>query len=252
MSWVKQIRTGLSILVIAFFVLPINVLAQTSSTSPNYRVDQTFFGSGGELDASSTNFRSKQTLGELGVGNTASTSYQAFAGFNTDAEPFIEFVVSGATIDLGVLDTAQVRTATGNFAVRAWNASGYVVQTQSDPPKNSASPKTLNTTTTPTASAPGTEQFGINLVLNSNFCGAGCNLGANPLQQPDSTFSFGTAAAGYNTANLFKYVKGDIVASSNKSTSITNYTVSYLYNINNSTPSGLYVFNHVLVATGTY
>ena len=55
-------------------------------------------------------------------------------------------------------------------------------------------------------------------------------------------------ATGYQTTNLFKYVKGDTVAFSSKSSGETDYTVSYLYNISGGTPAGNYVFNHVLVA----
>jgi hypothetical protein len=94
----------------------------------------------------------------------------------------------------------------------------------------------------------GTEQFGINLVANTNPT----TFGANPVQQPDSTFSYGAAATGYNTANLFKYVKGDVVASSSKSSGTTVYTISYLYNISPVTDAGEYRFSHVLVATATF
>lgn len=250
MSGNKKWRFLLAALALLF--LPAPVFAQTSSSSPNYRVDQTFFGSGGELNACSGSYCSKQTAGELTVGNVCSTSYCAQAGFNTTDDPFIEFVVTGNNIDLGYLDPASVKYATGTFNVRAWNSGGYVVRTESNPPVNPSGGHQLTALATAAASSPGTEQFGINVVKNTNFCGSGCDLGADPAQVPDSTFSFGQAATGYNTPNQFKYVKSDIVALSTKSTSITAYTVSYIFNINNSTPSGQYTFTHVLVATGTY
>lgn len=230
---------------------PATVMADTSS-STNYRVEQTFFGSGGELDASSASYRARQTLGELGIGNTASANYQAFAGFNTTDEPYIEVVVVSANTDIGVLDSGAVTTTTGNFYVRAWQAHGYVVQTQSDPPTNTSNGYQLATPSTPTASAPGTEQFGINLVLNDEFCGVSCDLGVDPIQDPDGTFSFGQAANNYDIGGLFKYTKGDVVAESDESTSVTVYTVSYIFNIDDTTPSGRYVFSHNLVAVGTY
>jgi len=234
----------ISIVLATLLLLPINVLAQSSS-STNYRVDQTFFGSGGELDASSTNYRARQSAGELTVGNTASTNYQAFAGFNTTDEPYLEFFVTASNIDLGYLDTATTSTATGTFSVRAWQSSGYIITTQSDPPSNGN--HTLTNLTSPTASATNTEQFGINLVDNSSP-----DVGSNLQQMPDGTFSFGQVESGYDTANLFKYVKGDTVARSTKSSSITQYTVSYIFNINNFTPAGEYTFRHTLVATATY
>lgn len=229
---------------------PSLVIAQSSST--NYKVDQSFFGTGGELDASSPNYRAKQTAGETAVGNATSPNYQIFAGFNTTDKPYLEFVVTSSNIDLGYLDPNNVKTTTGTFYVRAWLSSGYVVRTESDPPTNASGGHQLTPFATPTASLPGTEQFGINLVKNTNFCGTGCDLGADPQQSPDGTFAFGHAATGYDTSNLFKYNRGDVIAQSDSSSSVTIYTISYIFNINYQTPSGQYVLPHVIVATATY
>lgn len=223
-------------------------VAAQSSTSPNYRVDQTLFGTGSEPDLNSTNYRGSATVGDLGVGNTASPNYQAYAGFNTTDEPYLEFVVTGSNIDLGYINPTQASTANSTFYVRAWQTSGYVVRTESDPPTNNSGGYTLTPLATPSASAPGTKQFGINLVANTSPA----TFGAVPQQVPDVTFSFGAAATDYDTPNLFKHVKGDTIAGSNKSTSVTIYTVSYLFNIDEVTPAGRYTFNHVMVATATY
>lgn len=224
-----------------------SVSAQSSS-SGNYRVDQTFFGSGGETDLNSTNYSGRATAGELAIGETSSLNYRAYAGFNTTDEPYIEFVVTGDNIDLDYLDTAQAKTANGTFYVRAWQSNGYVVRTESDPPTNTFGNQQLTPLSTPTTSVPGTEQFGINLVANTSPA----TFGAAPQQVPDNSFSFGAAATGYDIANNYKYVKGDVVAQSPRSTSVTIYTLSYLFNIDEETPSGQYDFSHVLVATATY
>jgi len=221
------------------------------SSSTNYQVNEVFFGNGGELNSCSTNYCSKQSAGETGVGNTSSTNYQAQAGFNTNREEYIEFIVNSSSTNLGILSVGSAATATGTFSVKTYlSSAGYAVTNASDPPKSGSN--TLNNLTSPTASSPGSEQFGINLVANTTGCGAPVNFGANPVQVPSSTFSFGAAATGYNTCGLFKYVKGDIVASTTKSSGETDYTVSYLYNISNGTKAGLYTFNHILVATSTY
>ncbi len=225
--------------------VPITVYADTSS-STNYRVEQTFFGSGGELNACSTAYCAKQTLGELGVGETNSASYRVFAGFNTTDEPYIEFVVTAVNIDLGYLDDTQAKTANGTFYVRAWQAGGYAVRTTADPPKNATDQ--ITPLASPAASTVGTEQFGINLVANTNPA----TFGADPQQVPDNTFSFGTAATGYDTADQYKYNKGDVIAQSTASSSVTIYTLSYLFNISATTVAGGYAFNHVIVVTGTY
>jgi hypothetical protein len=127
----KQPKLSLLMALTLVFV-PLKVAAQSSS-SPNYRVDQTIFGTGGELDAQSSTYRSRQTAGELTIGQTDSANFRAFAGFNTTDEPYIEFVVTASNIDLGYLATNSVSTANGIFYVRAWQAEGYVVRTESDP-----------------------------------------------------------------------------------------------------------------------
>jgi hypothetical protein len=247
----KNRHKGLSLLSALLLVLmPVGVYAQSSS-STNYRVDQTIFSTGSQLDDCDTTalqYCAQMTAGDLTVGQTSGTAYRAFAGFNTTDEPFLEFVVTADSIDLGYLDTSAASTATGTFYVRAWQASGYAVRTASDPPTNSSgSNHQLTPLAVPTGSTPGTEQFGINLKNNATP-----DVGAEPLQVPDNTFSFGTAATGYDTADSYKYVKGDIIAQSTQSSSVTIYTISYLFNISDITPSGEYTFNHVLVATGTY
>lgn len=219
------------------------VLAQ--STSTNYMVNEFKFGIGGELDPSSASYRGQQS-GEMTVGNTASTSYQAQAGFNTTDVPYLEFVVTNASIDLGYLSLNNTKTANATFYVRAYLSSGYVVRTESNPPTNGS--YNMSGMLAAGSASPGTEQFGINLVANT----LPATFGANPTHSPDSSFGFGAAAAGYNTPNTYKYVKGDVIASSAKSSGQTNYTLSYIFNISPTTPAGQFVLSHILVATATY
>ena len=92
----KQIALAV-ILVGALLVLaPAIVLANTvpQASSSNYRVNEIFFGSGGNLRACSSTYCSKQAAGETGVGNTSSNGYQANAGFNTDRQPWLQFTVT--------------------------------------------------------------------------------------------------------------------------------------------------------------
>lgn len=227
-------------------LLPVSVMAQTSS-SPNYRVDQTFFGTGGETDMQSDNFRSRATVGELGIGELNSENFRAFAGFNTTDEPYLEFVVLGQNIDLGFLDTEEATTAQGQFYVRAWQAGGYNVRTEASPPTNTSNGHEFATPDTPTASQPGTEQFGINLAVNTDPA-----VGEGLIQQPDNTFAFGEVVSSYAQVNNFLHNPGDVIALSQESTSVTVYTISYIFNISNATPSGQYNFEQVLVATGSY
>jgi hypothetical protein len=234
---------GLALLLVAGMAPVVN--AQQAASS-NYSVNEVFMGTGGELNACSTAYCSKQTAGEMGVGNTASTSYQAQGGFNTSREPSLEFVVNTTNIDLGVLTPGVTATATATFSVKSYLSSGYIVQTVGNAPTNSS--HQMTPLATPTASNTGAEQFGINLVANTNPV----TFGANPAQSPSTEFGFGTAATDYNTTNLYKYVAGDTVAQSLKSSGQTGYTVSYIFNTTPLTPGGTYNMTHVLVATATF
>lgn len=221
-----------------------NTVPQSSST--NFRVNEVFFGSGGSLQDCSTTYCAKMSAGDTGVGNTASTNYQAQAGFNTDRQPYLEFMVNNTNQNIGTLTSTTTKTATATFSVKSYLASGYVVKHTSPGPTNGA--YVMNGLATPSASAIGTEQFGINLVANTSPA----TLGAAPSQSPDATFGFGQAASGYNTANLYKYVKDDTIAYSDRSSGTTNYTISYIFNISNLTAGGTYKLNHVLVVTSTF
>ncbi|MEO7364154.1 MAG: hypothetical protein ABIV43_01450 [Candidatus Saccharimonadales bacterium] len=244
-GWKQILKTSFGLVATISLVPAIALAAQ--STSNNYQVNEVFFGSGGELNACSTNYCSKQAAGDLAVGNTASPNYQAQAGFNTDRQPFIEFTVSNTNVDLGKLSTSTTKTATANFTIKAYLAHGYTVVNASDPPVNNGY-QMQAITTAPTAASAGTEQFGINLVSNTSPV----TFGADRTFTPDSTFSSGLVAPDYSNHDLFIYRKNDVIAYSNASSSYTNYTVSYIFNISSVTPGGTYELRHVLVATATY
>ncbi|HTE22655.1 MAG TPA: hypothetical protein VK674_06465 [Candidatus Limnocylindria bacterium] len=227
------------------------VAAQTS-TSPNYKTDEYLFSTGSERDLNSANYQGQATVGDLGIGMTESDNYRAYAGFNTTDEPYLEFVVVGSNIDLGYINTTEARTANATFYVRAWQASGYVVRTESNPPTNQSGGYQITPLPAQTVSAPGTKQFGINLVANTRSDVGYTPFGSGPQQVPDATFSFGYVAPDYNTADEFRHVKSDVIAQADESTSVTTYTVSYLFNIDEATPSGRYDFSHDMVATATY
>jgi hypothetical protein len=226
---------------------PAAITAATESSSASYGVDETFFGNGGELNACSASYCTKQTAGDTGVGNASSTNYQVQAGSNiTDRDPYIEFVVNNPNTNLGVLTTSTTATATATFRVKTYLAGGYIVISASPGPQNNG--YTMTGLSSPTGSSVGNEQFGINLRANSSPA----TFGANPAQAPDTTFGFGYATAGYDTANQYKYANGDTIAKSDSSSGETDYTISYIFNISNITPGGTYILQHNLVATSTF
>lgn len=225
--------------------------------STTYGVSRPDFSGGSTTDTTCYgSYCAAQTLGDTTTGLTSGGGFQAQTGYNVDRNPSLEFYVNSANINAGVLSTTSTATATATFSVKSYLSSGYSVISVSPPPQTGS--YTMAAPSTPTASTVGSEQFGINLVGNDVSSGqvlTSCstvNFGSNPVQVPSSSFSYGTAAANYNTCGKFMYKNGDTLASSNKSSGETDYTISYIFNISNLTPSGQYSMNQQLVAIPTF
>jgi len=231
------------------------------SCSSGYGVNEVFFGTGGALcDPSnpstsehSANYCAKTSVGELGVGNTASNNYQAQAGFNTDRVPSLTFIVNPLNVDLGTLTAGTTVTATATFSVATYLASGYQIMTESPPPQNGA--YTMQTSGSATASNSSQEQFGMNLVANTIPAAL-----AGPSNDPAcQTSGFCDLSAlsidtNYNQTNKYYYPASgsDTLLTSGASSGTTNFTVSYIFNTTNTTPGGTYTFDQILVATSTF
>ena len=243
----KQILAAalLCLLSVFGFTADVSAGAQQSS-SANYGVSEVNFGSGGDVHDCSTSYCAKTSAGELTVGNTKSSNYQAQAGFNTNREELLEVSVTAGGINLGTLSSTSVKSGSIGFSIRNYLASGYVIVLAGQAPSTVAG-HTLTAMSTADISRPGTEQFGVNLRANTSP-----TVGADPVQVPDSTFSFGAAATGYNTVNNFKFTSGDTIASSPKSSGETDYTMSVIENIASNTAAGQYAGNLNVIAVSTF
>jgi hypothetical protein len=80
-------------------------------------------------------------------------------------------------------------------------------------------------------SRPGLPQFGFNLRANSSPAG-----GSDPIGP-----GVGTPQAGYNQPNIYRFVNGDVIASTTAPDDIRQYTASYLVNVSAAQPAGIYV-----------
>lgn len=135
---------------------------------------------------------------------------------------------TGSLIDLGALDPLTPRFATSQFATATNYSGGYVVYingTTMTSGTNIIQPNTI-----PSISNPGTPQFGLNLIPNTDPVVG--NLPSGPgtsSPRPD-----------YGIPNLFKYVPGESVAFSDLPSDFDRYTVSYLVNIPEGQAPGRY------------
>lgn len=223
------------------------VIAQGSSS--NYRIDESFIGPGGNLDSASANYKTEsgqQTVGGSGGGEASSSNYSTKTGAPTTPDPALTCKVNSSSINFGALSTAVAATGTATFSVLNYTSYGYIVQIIGTPPATGAHQLTAMSSTGP--SSTGAEQFGINLVANTSPA----TFGANPVQVPDSSFSFGSVSSNYNSANNYRYVAGETIASAPKSSGETDYTISYIANVATTTPGGTYSGGQTIVCVGTY
>ena len=217
-------------------------LAETLQSN-NFKIDESSVGTSGPLNAGSLNYGITDATGDLGVGNSASSSFQIEAGSKTSPDPVLAFAVTSSTANFGSFSTSSASVATATFSVLNYTSYGYVAQIVGYPPTNGS--HTIPGMSVSGPSQPGTEQFGINLVANT----LPVSLGANP---DNGLFGFGSIKTDYATPNTYRYVSGETIAEAPKSSGITNYTISYIVNVGGLTPGGIYTSDQTLIVTGTY
>ena len=234
----------LGFVLVAYGWTPIAVAQSQQSSS--YQIEESYIGPGGTIDSSSSSYQSSATTGDIGVSESTSTTFKEQGGFNTTSEPRLSVIINTSSISFGSLSSSVASTGTSTFSVLNYTSYGYAVYTIGNPPSNGS--HTLTGINPTTASQVGTEQFGINLKANTSPV----TFGAEASQNPSSTFSNGAASSGYNTANNFRYVAGEKIAEANQSSGQTDYTISYIVNVSNSTPGGQYSGGQGLVVVATY
>lgn len=211
--------------------------------STNYILDESAIGTGNMLESSSTNFKAMDGISDLAVGNAASSNYQVEAGSKTTPDPYLAFSVTSGTIGFGTLSSSTTATATASFSVLNYTSHGYIVQLYGSDLANDS--HTIPSMNIAGPSQIGIEQFGVNLVANTSPV----SFWANP---DNGQFGFGAVETDYATANQFRFVSGDTIVHSPKSSGTTNYTISYIVNVASLTPGGKYTTGQTLIVTGTY
>lgn len=217
--------------------------------SSHYQFVESTLGEGGLTRANSANYQAIQAVGKAAVGETSGTGYQAHAGSNTTGDPALSVIINSGGGSFGAFTPTAASTATATFSVVDYTSYGYIVEIIGNPPSNGS--HTIPAMSTPGASTPGTEQFGINLVKNTNFCGVGCNVGADP-NYGQFGYTGAKPTTNYNTSGTFYYSNGDTIASSPKSSGQVTYTITYLINVKSLTPGGQYTSQQSIICIATY
>jgi hypothetical protein len=143
--------------------------------------------------------------------------------------------------DMGTLSSDTTLTAHSQMGVGTNASSGFVITVNG--PTMEAGTHTINALSTPTLSAPGNSQFGINLRENSQP-----NVGSNP----DGDYTNAVVNPHYDTSNLYMYKDGDEVASAPNVSLIRRYTVSYIVNVPPDLRAGIYNTTLTYICSGRF
>lgn len=162
---------------------------------------------------------------------------------------------TGSTANFGYFGPTFTAATSSVMAASTNAASGYVI-TVNGATLTSGS-NTIAAFTSPTAPTHGVAGFGLNVVANSGI--ASFYNGTDMVPQTGFGSAVtgpgvnGAAATGYNTADQFKFVTGNTVASSGGALSDTNtFTVSYVADVPGNQPAGTYTATMTYICTATY
>lgn len=142
---------------------------------------------------------------------------------------------------MGTLNPSNTLTATSQMAAGTNASRGYTIAVYG--PTLTASSHTIDSLSSPTPSAPGNNQFGINLRANLNP-GIG--------QDPDGAFANAVPAPNYDQPNKFTYNDGDIVASAPNVSLVRRFTVSYIVNSEPGLYPGIYTGTYTFICSGRF
>jgi len=195
-----------------------------SATNATFYVRITTFSDAAWTTAIDTGTVASSTAGQITV--TASV------------DETLTLTLASATVALGTLSTSATGTGTTGITVATNAQTGYSLAYSGA--TLTSGTNTITALSSPTTSAVNSKQFGLNLVSNSSPAVGTAVSGTGT----------GAATAGYNTANQFKFLTGDTIASASVPTNSNTYTASYIANINGSTAAGTYstVLTYIVTA----
>jgi hypothetical protein len=142
---------------------------------------------------------------------------------------------------MGTLDPNATLQAQSQMAVGTNASSGFAVTANGI--SMSAGTNVIDPLAAPTASKPGDNQFGINLVANSAPA-----VG----RDPEGDWANAVTSPDYSVPNQYKYVSGDVVAYSSNVSLMKKFTVSYIVNSNENLHAGVYTTTITYIASGRF
>lgn len=142
---------------------------------------------------------------------------------------------------LGELSHENTLMAQSQMAVGTNATAGFAITLDGVP--LAAGTRVIDAMTTPATSQPGKNQFGINLVANTEP-----EVG----EDPQGVWMNAEPTADYGVPNRFKFVAGDVVATSPNVSLMRKFTVSYIVNSKENLHPGIYATTITFIASGRF
>ena len=143
--------------------------------------------------------------------------------------------------DMGALGEDLTLTASSQMAVGTNATAGFAITVNGNP--LTAGINVIDGIENPSASVQGENQFGINLVENDEL-----NIGGDP----EGPWTNAEPTSDYSQPNTYKFVPGDVVASSPNVSLMRKFTVSYIVNASPDLRAGAYTTTINYVASGRF
>lgn len=143
--------------------------------------------------------------------------------------------------DMGTLEPDSTLVARSQMAVGTNASAGFVITANGNP--MAAGINTIDGLEAPVESIPGTNQFGINLVANTQPA-----IG----EDPEGEWANAVPSPDYSQPNLYKFVSGDVIAYSSNVSLMKKFTVSYIVNASPSLKAGVYSTTLNFIASGRF
>ncbi len=144
-------------------------------------------------------------------------------------------------VDLGELRPDATLVAQSQMAVGTNASGGFAITAVAAP--MSAGTKVIKSLDKPSVSRAGENQFGINLVANTDP-----QIG----NAPEGSWTNAVVSDGYDQPNMFKLDSGDVVASSPNVSLMKKFTVSYVVNSSEVLKAGIYTTTVNFIASGRF
>ena len=195
------------------------------------------------MDGTGTQIDFGSVKGQVGDGITIETQVPPMLIFCAAQEVEENCTDTNETYysDMGSLDNNSTLTAQSQMAVGTNATAGFTITAYGS--SLAAGTNVITPVSTPTKSTPGTNQFGINLVANSEL-----NVG----KDPEGIWANAVPSSDYGQANKYKYQSGDIIAYSTSVSLMKKFTVSYIVNASPSLKAGVYTTTINYVASGRF